>query len=66
MPHHTDHFASAEGFGVGFVFFVFEAAQTVCVSVRETEMDGFCGQMCMKSGANGVRSKAAGRGQAVG
>lgn len=65
MPHHTDHFALAEGFSVGFFFF-FEAAETVCVSVRETEMDGFCGQMCMKSGANGVRSEAAGRGQAVG
>lgn len=38
----------------------------MCTCGRETEMDGFCGQMCMKSGANGVRSLAAGRGQGVG
>lgn len=30
------------------------------------EMHEFCGQMCMKSGANGVRSRASGRGQGAG
>lgn len=34
----------------------------VCVG----DVDGFRGQMCMKSGANGVRSRAAGGGQGAG
>ena len=45
---------------------VFTTEGIVCVLVWGREMDGFCGQMCMKSGANGVRSWAAGRGQGVG
>lgn len=38
----------------------FELAIGLCVLQRlcvcERKMDVFCGQMCMKSGANGVRS----------